>query len=88
MEPGLLCNRRRKLKRAPPLSAARFPRGESVRNTTSDFDLKYRVQLQRKLRWDPEQEKLAGDPQANAMLSRQQREPWTIDNVDSWINVG
>jgi predicted dehydrogenase len=46
------------------------------------------MQLQRKLRWNPEREEFDGDDQANAMLSREQRSPWTIKNVDSWINVG
>jgi len=46
------------------------------------------MQLQRRLRWNPDREEFDGDDQANAMLNRQQREPWTIDNVDSWINVG
>jgi predicted dehydrogenase len=46
------------------------------------------MQLQRKLRWDPGREEFDGDDEANAMLGRDEREPWTIENVDSWINVG
>jgi predicted dehydrogenase len=46
------------------------------------------MQLQRKLRWNPGREEFEGDDQANAMLSREQRAPWTIQHVDSWINVG
>lgn len=46
------------------------------------------MQLQRKLQWDPVKEEFTGDAAANAMLSREQREPWTIGHVDSWINVG
>ena len=46
------------------------------------------LQLQRKLHWNPEQEEFLSDTQANSMLSRPQRAPWTIDNVNSWINVG
>lgn len=46
------------------------------------------MMLGRKLRWDPEKEEFPGDDQANAMLHRKQREPWTIENVDSWLNVG
>jgi len=42
----------------------------------------------KKLRWDPDNERFADDKEANAMLSREQREPWTINNVDSWLNVG
>ena len=46
------------------------------------------MQLGRKLHWDPEQEQFPDDDEANAVLRRNQREPWTIENVDSWINVG
>ena len=46
------------------------------------------MQLGCKLQWDPEKERFVTDKAANALLSREQREPWTIDNVDSWINVG
>ncbi len=41
----------------------------------------------RKLQWDPKKERF-NDDEANAMLSRQQREPWTFKNVESWVNVG
>ena len=41
--------------------------------------------LGRKLRWDPEAEQFVDDPEADKMLSRKQREPWTIGNVESWI---
>jgi predicted dehydrogenase len=46
------------------------------------------MQLGRKLEWDPDKEEFLNDAAANALLSREQREPWTLDNVDSWINVG
>jgi predicted dehydrogenase len=46
------------------------------------------MQLGRKLQWDPAKEQFVDDAEANKMLSRPQREPWTIVNVDSWINVG
>jgi len=48
------------------------------------------MMLGRKVHWDPEKEEFPGDAEANAcsVVSRQQREPWTIGNVDSWINVG
>jgi len=36
------------------------------------------MKLGRKLRWDPEAEKFIGDPEANRMLSRPQREPWSL----------
>ncbi|MBN2580472.1 MAG: Gfo/Idh/MocA family oxidoreductase [Pirellulales bacterium] len=41
--------------------------------------------LGRKLRWNPEAERFVDDPQADAMLSRPQRRPWTFAHVDSWI---
>jgi predicted dehydrogenase len=44
--------------------------------------------LKRKLRWDPAQERFVGDDEANAMLARKQREPWTIANVDYWMRRG
>jgi hypothetical protein len=33
----------------------------------------------RKLRWDPVREDFVGDAEASALLSRTQREPYTID---------
>ncbi len=42
----------------------------------------------RRLSWDPANERFLGDEEANAMLNRKQREPWTMANVDAWINVG
>ncbi|MBI4579655.1 MAG: Gfo/Idh/MocA family oxidoreductase [Planctomycetes bacterium] len=43
------------------------------------------MQLGRKLRWDPKAERFINDDAANAMLSRQQREPWTIAHIDDWL---
>ena len=43
------------------------------------------MMLGRKLRWNPEKEQFEGDDEANAMLTRKQREPWTMANVASWI---
>ena len=43
------------------------------------------MQLGRKLQWDPAKEQFVGDAEANAMLTRKQREPWTIANIDTWI---
>jgi hypothetical protein len=37
------------------------------------------MRLGRKLRWDPTREEFVGDNEANAMLSRPQREPYRID---------
>ncbi len=37
--------------------------------------------LNRKLRWDPEKEIFPGDAEANAMLERPMREPWTMPEV-------
>ena len=46
------------------------------------------MQLDRKLKWNPKKEMFPGDDEANAMLSRNQRQPWTIAAIDSWVNVG
>ncbi|MGL4594809.1 MAG: Gfo/Idh/MocA family oxidoreductase [Thermoguttaceae bacterium] len=44
------------------------------------------------LKWNPETEQCEGENAQSAMnsmfMSRKQREPWTFENVDSWINVG
>ena len=45
------------------------------------------MQLGRKLKWNPETEQFIGDEEANAMLWRKQRQPWAIENIDSWLNV-
>jgi hypothetical protein len=34
--------------------------------------------LGRKLKWDPAAERFVDDPGADEMLSREQREPWTL----------
>ncbi len=41
--------------------------------------------LGRKLRWNPEAERFVDDAEADKMLARNQRQPWTIDNIESWI---
>ena len=46
------------------------------------------MQLGRKLRWDPSVERFVDDAEANAILSREQRAPWKLENVDGWLNVG
>jgi hypothetical protein len=45
-----------------------------------------------KLQWNPEKETFEGEhaeeAAKHASYSRKQREPWTFDKIDSWINVG
>jgi hypothetical protein len=36
------------------------------------------MEVRRKLRWDPEKEEFADDPQANRLRGRPLREPWTL----------
>ena len=36
------------------------------------------IRLGRKIQWDPAAERMVGDDQAAAMLSRPYRSPWTI----------
>ncbi|MFO0909214.1 MAG: Gfo/Idh/MocA family oxidoreductase [Isosphaeraceae bacterium] len=43
------------------------------------------MQLGRPLTWDPVSETFPGDAEANARLTRRQREPWTIENIDRWL---
>ncbi len=43
------------------------------------------MMLGRKLKWNPQPERFTGDAEANRMLSREQREPWTIENIASWL---
>ena len=43
------------------------------------------MMLGRKLRWDPAREDFVDDSEASARLTRKQREPWTLDNIDKWI---
>jgi hypothetical protein len=37
------------------------------------------IKLGRKLTWDPQQEQFPGDAEANALLFRPMRSPWTLD---------
>lgn len=39
------------------------------------------INLERKLRWDPDQERFVGDAEANGKLSRPMRAPWTLEEV-------
>jgi hypothetical protein len=44
------------------------------------------MRLGRKLRWNSSQERFVDDRAADMLLGRQQREPWTIGNIESWID--
>lgn len=43
--------------------------------------------LGRTLKWDPEKERFDNDPEADAMLTRDQREPWSMENIDGWLRT-
>lgn len=43
------------------------------------------MQVGGSLRWDPATERFEDNEPANKMLSRPQRAPWRIGNIDSWI---
>jgi predicted dehydrogenase len=40
------------------------------------------LRLGRKLQWDPEKEQFVGDEEANRMVAREQRRPWTYEAVN------
>jgi hypothetical protein len=42
------------------------------------------MKTKRRLHWDPERERFNGDDNANAMLSRPQRSPYTFAE-SSWV---
>jgi hypothetical protein len=58
------------------------------RNATISHIGNIAMRLNRTLHWNPATEEFEGDDDANALLSRKQRDPWSIEHVDSWINVG
>ena len=58
------------------------------RNATISHIGNIAMRLKRTLHWNPATEEFEGDDEANALLSRKQRDPWSIAHVDSWINVG
>jgi hypothetical protein len=60
-------------KRAQPIS----PIVSAVHAETACQQADIAMQLQRKLRWDPKAERFINDEQANRMLSRAIRAPWT-----------
>ena len=39
------------------------------------------MQLGRKVNWDPEKEAFVNDDQANALMSRESRDPWKLENL-------
>jgi predicted dehydrogenase len=43
------------------------------------------MRLGRSLRWNPEKEDFEGDSEASSLLSRPQRDPWSIAKIDSWL---
>jgi predicted dehydrogenase len=45
------------------------------------------MRLARKLTWDPTAEQFVSDTTANDLLSRSQREPWTMGSIDAWIQA-
>jgi len=42
--------------------------------------------LKRKLHWDPAKEQFVGDDEADRMLSRPMRAPWTLPSVRKEVN--
>jgi predicted dehydrogenase len=40
------------------------------------------LRLGRKLQWDPDQQQFVGDEEANRMVAREQRRPWTYESVN------
>ncbi len=61
--------------RAEPISDV----ATHVRELTSCHMCNIAMLLKRKLRWDPEKEEFIGDEQANALMSRPRRAPYTLD---------
>jgi predicted dehydrogenase len=60
--------------RQDPVSPVEEGHAASTLGNVSDICLR----LGRKLKWDPAQQQFVGDDDANAMLSRPARSPWTI----------
>jgi hypothetical protein len=60
--------------RRAPVSPVEAGYAASVFGNVSDISLR----LGRKLKWDPAQDRFIGDDEANAMLARPYRSPWTI----------
>jgi hypothetical protein len=60
--------------RQDPVSPVESGQAASTLGNVADIALR----LGRKLTWDPAQDRFVGDEQANAMLSRAARSPWTV----------
>ncbi len=60
--------------RQDPVSPVEAGHAASTLGNVSDIALR----LGRKLKWDPTQDRFVGDDQANTMLARAARSPWTI----------
>ena len=60
--------------RRDPVSPVEAGHAASTLGNVSDIALR----LGRKLKWDPAKDEVVGDDEANAMLSRAARSPWTI----------
>jgi predicted dehydrogenase len=54
------------------------PIDEAVRSDTLSYLDQIAIKLRRKLTWDPAQEQFVGDSEANRMLDRPLRSPWTL----------
>jgi len=60
--------------RQDPVSPVEEGHAASTLGNVSDIALR----LGRKLKWDPSQDRFVGDDEANGMLSRAARSPWTV----------
>ena len=60
--------------RAKPIA----PPEVAHRSTTTCHIANIALRLGRKLRWDPKAERFVGDPEADRMMARAMRSPWTL----------
>lgn len=55
---------------------------ETAHRTTSALHLaNIALRLKRRVRWDSENERVIDDPEANALLTREYRQPWSLPSV-------